>query len=290
MKRLIYIAVLFATLQVAHATLSVGPWTPIFKGIDHAVGTNYPDGVIPRLQVAHCVRIDLSDPDVQLFATPRAPGYIAEQRETLSLSISNFIKTYGVQVAADANFYTVFPGGTDPTSEGLPSENYGLLMSTGQVVSAADSGDGGRYASLLFTTNKVPILALDNRPPGTNTTGIYTAVTGFYPVLTNGVNLWALYFNDLSNTYPDPSIHSVQPRTIFGISKDRRYMFMLTIDGRQGGYSDGAIDSECGTWMLQFGAWDAINMDGGGSTAMYMANCAGNPVSLNHSSYVSGYG
>src|SRR5207247_8679327 len=134
------------------------------------------------------------------------------------------------------------------TSEGLPSENYGLLISTGQVVSAADSGDGGRYASLMFTTNKTAIWALDNRPPGTNTDGIYTAVTGFYPVLTNGVNLWALYYNDVLAKYPDFSIHGVQPRTIFGTSRDRRYLFLVTIDGRQGGYSDGAVDSESGTW------------------------------------------
>jgi hypothetical protein len=42
--------------------------------------------------------------------------------------------------------------------------------------------------------------------------------------------------------------------------------------------------------MLQFGAWNAINMDGGGSTALYMSDSVGNPVGLNHSSYLAGYG
>ncbi len=51
-----------------------GPWTPIFKGVDHAVGTNNPSvpGNFPELQVVHCIRVDLTDPDIQLFATPRA--------------------------------------------------------------------------------------------------------------------------------------------------------------------------------------------------------------------------
>src|SRR5438105_4050328 len=166
MKKLICAATLFASVAVSHATLSVGPWTPIFKGVDHAVGTNYPDATIPRLQVANCVRVDLTDPDVQLFTTPKAPnlGFCgAGPGETRSLSISNFIRSYGVQVAADANFYTVCPGGTDPVSEGLPSDNEGLLISTGQVVSVADNA---RYVSLMFTTNKAPILVLNNRSPG----------------------------------------------------------------------------------------------------------------------------
>src|SRR3989442_15358421 len=75
MKRLICTAALFASITVSHATLVVGSWTPIFKGVDHAVGTNF-----SPLQVVQCVRVDLTDPGVQLFATPRASGYFAESR------------------------------------------------------------------------------------------------------------------------------------------------------------------------------------------------------------------
>src|SRR5438477_2189830 len=102
------------------------------------------------------------------------------------------------------------------------------------------------------------------------------------------------------NQYNDFTIHQSQPRTAFGVSQDQRYLYMMTIDGRQpssgggscgaGQYSNGASDAETGMWLLQFGAWNAINMDGGGSTAMYMADCAGNPVALNHSSLIGGIG
>src|SRR5205823_3750805 len=132
-----------------------------------------------------------------------------------------------------------------------------------------------------------------------------TAVTGYYPVLTNGVNVWALYNSAFLSQYPDSFVHGSQPRTGFGISQDKRYLFLMTIDGRQPGSgggscgttittcgltvpsSNGALDAETGLWLLQFGAWDAISMDGGGSTAMYMADCGGEPIGLNHSSLLA---
>ena len=79
--------------------MSVTPWTPIFEGIDRAVGTNYPDGStpIPRRQSVNCVRVDLWHPDVQLFSTPPASNRVAESRETLSMSVSNFLKQYRLE-------------------------------------------------------------------------------------------------------------------------------------------------------------------------------------------------
>src|SRR5438552_136626 len=134
MRTLICAVVLFASLTIAHATMVASPWMPIFKGIDHIVGTNYADATIPRQQVVHCVRIDLTDPDVQLFPTPPASNPQAEFRETLDLSVPHFLQANGLQIASDANFYTVNPGGSDPSSEGLPSEVHGLLICTGIVV------------------------------------------------------------------------------------------------------------------------------------------------------------
>lgn len=281
------LALVFLSLTATLAGPAMGPWVPIFKGIEHAVATNTPGlaGNFPELQVVHCLRVDLTDPDIQFFPTPRASSYVAEARETLNLSVPDFLKANKLQVVADANFYSANPGGADPTSEGLPCEVYGLQICTGIVVSAqssADSSVDARAASLLFTTNKHPEFVFRNLPPGTNTAGIYTAVTGFYPIVSNGVNFGIA----ASNSYPDSSIHGQQPRTAYGVSQDNHYFYMLTIDGRQPGYSDGAYDMETGYWMTNCGAWNAINMDGGGSTALYMANSVGNPVALNHSSYL----
>jgi exopolysaccharide biosynthesis protein len=283
---------LFAAAIGAQASPVFGPWTPIFKGIDHVVGTNNPNiaGNFPNeWQVVHCVRVDLTDPDIQLFTTPRASSYAAESRETLTQTVPGILQQYKLQVVSDANFYSANPGGSDPSSAGLSCEVYGLQISKGIVVSAESSADYSgdpRAASLLFTTNKQPMFVFKNLPPGTNTTGIYTAITGYYPIVSNGVNIGAASISG----YPDSFIHQTQPRTAFGVSRDGRYLYLLTIDGRQSGYSDGALDSETAYWMLQCGAWNAINMDGGGSTSLYMADSTGSPVALNHSSYLAAYG
>src|SRR5205085_11073476 len=121
------------------------------------------------------------------------------------LTVSKFIRNYKVQIAADANFYSVNPGGSDPSSEGLPAEVFGLLVSTGQVVSVPDNQ--GRWASLLFTSNNVPSFNFNTRPPGPDLSGVYTAVSGYYPVLTNGVNVWALYNSAFLSQYPDSFVH-----------------------------------------------------------------------------------
>ncbi len=268
-----------------------GPWVPLFKGIEHAVGTNQPGvaGNFPRLQVAHCIRVDLTDPDVRLFTTPAAASYDVESRETLTQAVPGFLRQHRLQVACDANYYSANPGGADPTKEGVSCDVFGLQVSTGTVVSpqtTADIGGDPRFAALLFTTNNQPAFNFVNRPPGTNLAGIYTAVTGYYPIVSNGVNIGAATIK----SYPDNTIHQVQPRTVFGLSQDNHYLLLMTVDGRQSDYSDGALDTETAYWMLQFGAWNAINMDGGGSTALYMADSTGQPVAVNHSSYLAAYG
>lgn len=269
---------MLALLHV-HAGMSITPWRPLYKGIELATGTNTPDATINFRQVANCLKVDLQDPDVQLFATPRLTNYLVNSRETPSSSITTFVRGYGVQVATCANFYDAINGEADPSSEGIACNVYGLQISKGETVSPADSS---KNASLLFTTNKAPSFVFNNQAPGTNTTGIFTAVTGYYPVLSNGVNVgaWA------SNYFQDPGAYGLNPRTIFGISQNKRYFYMIVIDGRQT-HSDGAYDVHSGIWAQAFGAWDAINMDGGGSAAMYMADCGGNPIALSKSSYMA---
>jgi exopolysaccharide biosynthesis protein len=285
LRTILLITLFVAWPMMMRAQMVVTSWSPIFKGIDHAIGTNFPDGTIPRLQVVNCVRVDLTDPDVELFTTPRATNYIADNTETYTTTVSNFLKRHNLKVAINANFYWSYCcGGSNPTAEGVASAVFGYFVSTGQVVSLPDGTPPNdvnkRGASLLFTTNKVPSFIFDNYTAGPYTNGTYTAVTGYYPVLSAGENIGDL----AAINFPDPSFHDAQPRTAFGVSEDRRYLFLMTIDGRQQ-QSQGAIDTEIAMWFLQFGAWDGIVMDGGGSTSMYRADCAGNPLALNRSSY-----
>jgi hypothetical protein len=57
------------------------------------------------------------------------------------------------------------------------------------------------------------------------------------------------------------------PRTNVGVTADGRVL-MVTVDGRQPGYSIGMTLKEMGRLMASLGAVHAFNMDGGGSTLM----------------------
>lgn len=59
----------------------------------------------------------------------------------------------------------------------------------------------------------------------------------------------------------------IQPRTAIGQAEDGT-VFMLTIDGRQIGYSLGTTVGVCADIMLRYGAVQASNLDGGSSTVM----------------------
>lgn len=59
------------------------------------------------------------------------------------------------------------------------------------------------------------------------------------------------------------------PRTAIGLTEDGKYL-LVTIDGRQPGYSMGATLTELAWTMKDLGAVDALNLDGGGSTTMWL--------------------
>ncbi|CAH0345347.1 phosphodiester glycosidase family protein [Bacillus sp. CECT 9360] len=57
------------------------------------------------------------------------------------------------------------------------------------------------------------------------------------------------------------------PRTLAGVTEDGKIL-LVTVDGRQPHYSVGANFKESARIMKALGAVDAVNLDGGGSTAM----------------------
>lgn len=57
------------------------------------------------------------------------------------------------------------------------------------------------------------------------------------------------------------------PRTAVGVTKEGKLLFVV-IDGRQPGFSIGATLWETARLMIEFGAVDALNLDGGGSSTM----------------------
>jgi exopolysaccharide biosynthesis protein len=58
------------------------------------------------------------------------------------------------------------------------------------------------------------------------------------------------------------------PRSAVGLSADTRTLFVLAIDGRQEAHSRGVTLGELAEIFIQYGAHNAINLDGGGSTSL----------------------
>ena len=85
--------------------------------------------------------------------------------------------------------------------------------------------------------------------------GISTAISGSDRILNNGVT-----------TDAAAASRGREPRTLLGVNAEGNRLILMTVDGRN--HSIGATLGEAATYMRQFGAHNAINLDGGGSTTM----------------------
>jgi hypothetical protein len=264
---------LLLSVVSVEAQLTIGEWTPIFKGVELARGTNVPvaGGEIQRLQAGYAVRIDLTDPDVEIFTTPRNTNYIANLREVAGYTVSDFLRINDLQLAINANY---FAPGTYYLPPATPMDLFGLAVSQGTVVS--EQQNSTYAATITFNATNYPTFIRSNWPP-TSVDGVYNAISGNFPVLAAGENIGR-------------NIFDIDPRTAFGVSEDKRYLFIVAIDGRQPGYSEGANFYDCGVWMKALGAYDAINVDGGGSTMLVIEDSIGVPLRINRSSAVADSG
>lgn len=268
--------IVFLTLLLpllSKGAMTIGEWTPLFKGIELSISTNVPDtgSEIPRLQVVYAVRVDLHDPDVKFFTTPRIEtNYIETVREVAAYTPTDFLVRNDLQLVINANF---FSEGTYYLPPATPMDVYGLAVSEGTIVSLYR---GGFARSIVFdATNGPTFVPLGS--PSMSLDGIHTAISGNNLILTNGI-------------IAQPSIIDLDPRTVYGLSQDRRYLYLVAFDGRQTGYSVGATLRDCGIWMLALGAYDAINLDGGGSTTIVMETSTGQPLRINKPNSVADSG
>lgn len=208
-------------------------WAPVFRGVDLL---RFEDDV-PRPVRGVAVRVDLAAPGVSVVATPdngAAPG------ETDGWRTSTFLAREGVQVAVNAA-----PFSPVHLIEGQPQDVAGFHAAGGALVSEGT----GKAALLIGDDGRARI-----GPAPATADGIRCGVSGFGAVLKGGVVGGA----------GEP----LHPRTAAGVSRDGRWLFLLVIDGRQPGTSEGASTRELGERLKRYGAWDGINLDGGGTTTL----------------------
>jgi Phosphodiester glycosidase len=104
--------------------------------------------------------------------------------------------------------------------------------------------------------------------------GVVEAVGGQPVIVDRGVNVGP------PPTTGSSYFYKPNPRTAIGITQGCsdsnattvcRVIYMV-VDGRQAGWSVGMTLKELGAEMLKFGAYYAVNLDGGGGTSMWLAN------------------
>ncbi len=88
-------------------------------------------------------------------------------------------------------------------------------------------------------------------------------------ILRNGV--------EVSSGY-SVSPNTLQPRTAVGVSQDKTKLILMVVDGR--GSSKGATHSQMAELLLEYGAYDAIHFDGGGSSTMVVRQEGDTEVSV----------
>jgi hypothetical protein len=256
------VAGLFATfgLTVAQAaTFSFASYTSLFQGIDYTTadiegGSGHSEAFV--------VRIDLDAPGIGFYTTPHTGPL-----ETMSQTTSQFLQANGTQVAINAAFFS--PCGCSTTTSDAKNLS-GLAISNGVQVSAGEAN----FASLLLTQDNLASLVDGSANPSTS--GIWTAISGGGFVLKNGTNV-------VSSSLPGDPLNP-NPRSILGLSQDAGFMYLVAIDGRRAGWSAGVSQSEEAAFMFELGAYNAINLDGGGSTALVVEGSNGLPQELNRPS------
>jgi hypothetical protein len=105
---------------------------------------------------------------------------------------------------------------------------------------------------------------VDTAPPG-----VISLVSGFPELVTEGR---AMQCDDPTSDqcFRDRSdMRARHPRTAMGLTEDRRTFILLVVDGRTGS-STGMYGTELADTMAQLGAWQAFNLDGGGSSQLWV--------------------
>ena len=259
MKRLSWLLLLVIACISARAyatTVKTTRWRPVFIGVDQASGSI--DG--SDASVAYALRVDLRAPGIHFYTAPRQGSL-----NTVASTTSQFLLKYGLQAAINANFFAPCCNATNEQKTVL-----GLAISDGNTVSGPD-GTPGQNASLLIDQKNHASIA--ETTDTTDISKVFNAVTGSGIIVQDGLNVGG------DTPYGDGA--DPNPRTSVGLSQDGRYLYVVVIDGRQPGYSVGTTSMETADIMIGFGAYTAINLDGGGSTDLVEDNGHGGATIVN---------
>lgn len=232
--------------------------TAIFEGITYRREVRS----VPRRTIVHVVTINLDAPGIRFLVTP---GNGFDGFDYRARTVSQFVQEFGLQVAINGDFF-------DPWRDYGPWDYYphegdgvnarGLTISQGQTVT--DGYAPPEDFATLFITD-------DNRVSFEEPEDAYNAISGIF-VLKDG--RYSAAWGD--NSY----IQQPHPRTAVAIDETRQQLIIVVVDGRQPNYSEGVTLPELGEIILANSGYHALNLDGGGSSALVIQGDNGQPLQL----------
>lgn len=261
-----------------------------YQGITYIEATSS----LPRPVRMHIVQVDLSAPGIRLKLTPPSG-----ERETTRQTTAEFVREEHAQVGINGHFFLPFPS-TDKTawliglaaSEGriyssceTPEQNYALVADAPAI-----NIDRANHASVVHCDPSSP-----DRTRIRERAELWTTISGSAQIVTDG-GVTIPQYRD--SQHPDAALTPgsarnyatgnswydvVTARSAIGLSKDGRTLTLFTVDARGG--SDGMKVPEVADLLItNCGVWNALNVDGGGSTSLAMADPATGVVKLANAS------
>src|SRR5262245_23895902 len=249
-----------------------------FLGVTHIKRTE----TLPRTVTMHIVLVDLTIPGIGFRLTP--PG---GTRETVRQPTLAFLNGQQAQVALNGHFFLPFP------SADLNAMLIGLGASDGNVYSAFEAP----VQSYALVTD-APALNIDSLNQASivhkdltfadgkhviEPVVLLNALAGSAQIITNGVKTIPTYIDathpDGLLTGPGPANYSntnswydlINARTTIGLTEDRRTLVLFTVD-RAGGSLGLQVGEVADLLIRDYGVYNALNLDGGGSTTLAMEN------------------
>lgn len=227
------IALALITLLAATAS-AADTWTTPFTGVRKLYRTS----TSPAWQI-HVLEIDLDQPGVRLRSTTTT-----ERRRTPQ----SFAQLVGAQLAVNADFFSF----TDYSTSGLAAGNGTAWSGT---------ADTNASSSFAFGTNRWE-LAAKSSVVAFDSSWMQGVVSGKPDLLRSGAVTTAQHTGSLCTAR--------HPRTALGLSQDGKKLYLVVVDGRTT-LSVGMTCGELATLIKGLGAFHAANLDGGGSSSMYIA-------------------
>lgn len=137
------------------------------------------------------------------------------------------------------------------------------IPKNGYVISA--TGEGAEFLAQNFKVGTRVDLDIET---SFNIKNIKFAISGGALLVKDG---------EIPETFSS-NITGTHPRTAIGTSKDGETLYLVTVDGRQTS-SIGMTQQELAEFLVEINVYNAINLDGGGSTTMVAQNLGDNFLS-----------